>query len=60
MTILEAIEIIDNFNKWRVGESNTIAKPSQITEAISIVSECAKKSYEILNNAKDVNKKNGQ
>lgn len=39
MTIVEAIEIVENFNKWRIGESNTIAKPSQITEAIDVLLE---------------------
>ncbi len=42
MTIIEAIEIVENFNKWRLGESDHIAKPSQITEAINVVVASAK------------------
>jgi hypothetical protein len=56
MTIIEAIEIVENFNKWRLGESDHIAKPSQITEAINIVLGVAKKA--ITTALKEMNESN--
>lgn len=52
MNITTAIEIVENFNKWRIGESEHIAKPSEITEAIDLVLGVAKKA--ITNALKDI------
>lgn len=56
MNITTAIEIVENFNKWRVGESEHIAKPSQITEAIDLVLGLTKKA--ITNALKEMNDSN--
>lgn len=42
MTLKTAIEIVDNFNMWRLGDSEHIAKPFQITEALDVLLQTCK------------------
>jgi hypothetical protein len=36
MTLNEAIEILENYNKWRTGSEVEIPSPRKITEALNI------------------------